>query len=77
MNTLAMPYLKIPHLMRVRWMRSLTLPLTIIYLINLTWLSWGYSDNLGSNPQPFQVVILLGVPAYIALLSIRRTWFKP
>jgi len=69
--------IKIPHLMRVRWMRNLTLPLTIVYLINLTWLSWGYSDNLGSNPQPFQVVILLGVPVYIALLSIRRTWFKP
>ncbi len=69
--------IKIPHLMRVRWMRNLTLPLTIMYLINLTWLSWGYSDNLGSNPKPFQVVILLGFPAYIAVLSIRRTWFKP
>ena len=69
--------IKIPHLMRVRWMRSLTLPLTVIYLINLTWLSWGYSDNLGSNPKPFQVVILLGFPAYMAVISIRRTWFKP
>jgi hypothetical protein len=55
----------------------LTLPLTVIYLINLTWLSWGYSDNLGSNPKPFQVVILLGFPAYMAVISIRRTWFKP
>jgi len=68
--------IKIPHLVRVGWMRNLTLPLTILYLANLTRLSWEYSDNLGSNPKPFEVVILLGFPAYIGVLSIWRTWFK-
>jgi phosphatidylcholine synthase len=68
--------IKIPHLVRVVWMRGLTLPLTVIYLINLTLLSWDYSDKLGSNPNIFEVIILLGFPFYIALLSISRTWFK-
>ena len=67
---------KIPHLVRVSWMRNLTLPLTVIYLVNLTSLSWAYSDKSGSHPNTLEVIILLGFPAYIAVLSIYRTWFK-
>jgi len=55
--------IKIPHLVRVVWMRKLTLPLAIIYLINLASLSWSYSDNLGSQPNTLEVIILLGFPA--------------
>jgi phosphatidylcholine synthase len=68
--------IKIPHLVRVGWMRKLTLPLTVIYLVNLTSLSWAYSDKSGSHPNTLEVIILLGFPAYIAVLSIYRTWFK-
>ena len=68
--------IKIPHLVRVSWMRNLTLPLTVIYLVNLTSLSWAYSDKSGSNPNTLEVIILLGFPVYIAVLSIYRTWFK-
>ena len=68
--------IKIPHLVRVSWMRNLTLPLTVIYLVNLTSLSWAYSDKSGSHPNTLEVIILLGFPAYIAVLSIYRTWFK-
>lgn len=68
--------IKIPHLVRVGWMRNLTLPLTVIYLVNLTSLSWAYSDKSGSHPNTLEVIILLGFPAYIAVLSIYRTWFK-
>jgi hypothetical protein len=57
-------------------MRKLTLPLTVIYLINLTSLSWSYSDKLGSQPNALEVFILLGFPAYIVILSVVRTWFK-
>ena len=67
---------KIPHLVRVKSMRKITLPLTIIYLLNLTYLSWMYSNDSGSNPNGIEIVILLGFPAYIAMLSIYRTWFK-
>ena len=68
--------IKIPHLVRVGWMRKLTLPLTVIYLVNLTSLSWAYSDKSGSHPNTLEVIILLGFPAYIAVLSVYRTWFK-
>ena len=66
---------KIPHLMRVVAFRKITLPLTIVYLINLTWLSWQYSDISGSHPNLLESVILLGFPLYVTALSIWRTWF--
>jgi hypothetical protein len=68
--------IKIPHLVRVVWMRKLTLPLAVIYLMNLVSLSWSYSDNLGSQPNTLEIIILLGFPAYIAMISVQRTWFK-
>ena len=68
--------IKIPHLVRVVWMRKLTLPLAVIYLMNLVSLSWSYSDNLGSQPNTLEIIILLGFPAYIAMIAVQRTWFK-
>lgn len=68
--------IKIPHLVRVVEFRRITLPLTVIYLADLTILSWQYSDKTGSHPSTFEKYILLGFPLYIAGLSIWRTWFK-
>ena len=68
--------IKIPHLVRVVEFRRITLPLTVIYLADLTILSWQYSDMTGSHPSTFEKYILLGFPLYIAGLSIWRTWFK-
>lgn len=68
--------IKLPHLVRVAEFRKITLPLTVIYLVNLTVLSWGYSDQYGSNPNLLQKIILLGFPVYLAILSIWRTWFS-
>lgn len=68
--------IKLPHLVRVTDFRKITLPLTVIYLVNLTVLSWGYSDQNGSNPNLLQKIILLGFPVYLAVLSIWRTWFS-
>lgn len=67
---------KIPHLVRVSDFRKITLPLTAVYLIDLSILSWQYSDKTGSHPSVFEKCILLGFPLYIAGLSIWRTWFK-
>lgn len=67
---------KIPHLMRVLAFRKITMPLTVVYLINLTVLSWQYSDKSGSHPTLFESLILLGFPVYISGLSIWRTWFN-
>jgi phosphatidylcholine synthase len=67
---------KIPHLVRVTALRKITLPLTIIYLVDLSVLSWQYSDTTGSHPNTLEKFILLGFPLYIFGLSIWRTWFK-
>ena len=68
--------IKIPHLVRVSSFRKITLPLTVVYLVDLSILSWQYSDKTGSHPSLFEKYILLGFPLYIAALSIWRTWFK-
>ena len=68
--------IKIPHLVRVTSFRKITLPLTIVYLVDLSILSWQYSDKTGSHPSLFEKYILLGFPLYIAALSIWRTWFR-
>ncbi len=62
--------------MRVIKFRKITLPLTVLYLIDLTILSWQYSDKNGSNPNIFEVILLLGTPIYIASIGIWRTWFN-
>ena len=67
---------KVPHLVRVIKFRKITLPLTVLYLIDLTILSWQYSDKNGSNPNVFEIILLLGTPIYIAGIGIWRTWFS-
>jgi phosphatidylcholine synthase len=67
---------KIPHLVRVAEFRKITLPLTIVYLVDLTILSWQFSDVTGSHPSLIEKYILLGFPLYITIISIWRTWFK-
>jgi phosphatidylcholine synthase len=67
---------KIPHLVRVADFRKITLPLTIVYLVDLTILSWQFSDVTGSHPSLIEKFILLGFPLYITIISIWRTWFK-
>jgi phosphatidylcholine synthase len=67
---------KIPHLVRVSKFRKITLPLTVVYLIDLAILSWQYSDTTGSHPSVFEKYILLGFPLYITAISMWRTWFK-
>lgn len=67
--------LKMPHLVRVRQMRSVTMPLALIYFIVLTYLSvqWGQPDF--DQARDLGRWVLLGFPAYVVGLSIWRTWF--
>ena len=67
---------KIPHLVRVVPFRKITLPLTVIYLADLSILSWQYSDATGSHPTLIEKYILFGFPLYVTGISIWRTWFK-
>lgn len=67
---------KIPHLARAEKFRKLTLPLTALYLIDLAYLSWNFSDIGGEKINLAQEVFLIAFPIYIAMLSIWRTWFS-
>lgn len=66
---------KIPHLMRVVAFRKITVTFTVIYLINLTLLSWQYQSGAGSHANLLETAILLTFPLYVTGLSIWRTWF--
>ena len=66
---------KMPHLMRVKAMRSVTLPLTIVYLLALTCQSMNYSDQYGANSNLIGRSILLAFPIYIFLISFWRTFY--
>lgn len=67
--------LKFPHLVRVRALRKITLPLGIIYLLDLTVLSAKYSDVTGPSSNVIGRAILLIFPLYILALAIWRTFF--
>lgn len=67
--------IKFPHLMRVVPMKNLTIPFAIIYIVNLSVLSWQYSDTNGPGASIFGKAILIGFPLYIFTLSIWRTFF--
>ena len=64
-----------PHLVRVVRLRWLTLPLAIIYLINLTILSWDFIASAEKHYNTLESLILMGFPVYLFLISAWRTWF--
>ncbi|MFM1951410.1 MAG: hypothetical protein RJA33_204 [Actinomycetota bacterium] len=68
--------IKFPHLVRVDKWRRLTLPLAMVYITNLLVLSWNYSNTDGVQYNDLQLGIMIGFPAYIALISIQRTLFS-
>jgi phosphatidylcholine synthase len=66
---------KMPHLVRVVKLRWLTLPLAVIYLVNLAILSWDFKPLAVKHYDTFEYLILMGFPAYLFLISAWRTWF--
>ena len=73
---LSLSNFKVPHLTRVRFLRAITLPFSIIYLINLTYLSWNYGVEINSNMKMMAQAVLLIFPLYIVLISTYRTFAK-
>ena len=65
--------IKIPHIIRVEAFRYITLPYGALYIGNLFYLSWSYSDSTGVHHQPIATTILSIFPLYIAAISIWRT----
>lgn len=66
---------KMPHLVRVVKLRWLTLPLAVIYLINLAVLSWNFKPLAVKHHNSMEYLILIGFPIYLFLISAWRTWF--
>lgn len=64
---------KVPHLTKVKHLRSLTLPLAIIYLLSLTYLSWNYGEAMNSQLQMLAQSILIAFPIYLLVISTIRS----
>ena len=73
---LQMTAIKFPHPVRVKALRPLTMTLTLIYFATFTYLSWIYPDLSGEALPWAGKAILLGLPIYISLLAVWRTWFS-
>ena len=67
-------YFKFPHIVRVYQLRRITLPFGMIYLGNLTYLSWNYSNTLGVQRNIVSDIILVAFPAYIFIFGAYKTW---
>jgi phosphatidylcholine synthase len=73
---LSLTNFKVPHITRVKFLRAITLPFSIIYLINLTYLSWNYGVDINQDLEMMAQAVLLIFPAYILLISSYRTFGK-
>ena len=67
-------YFKFPHIVRVYQLRWITLPFAMIYLGNLTYLAWNYSNTLGVQRNIVSDIILVAFPAYIFIFGAYKTW---
>lgn len=65
--------LKFPHIIRVKDFRYLTLPLGSLYIANLFYLSWSYSNETGIHHQLASEILMTIFPLYVAVISIWRT----
>lgn len=65
--------LKFPHIIRVESFRYLTLPFGVLYIGNLFYLSWSYSNTTGVHQVLISQVLMSIFPLYIAAISIWRT----
>jgi len=65
--------IKFPHIIRVSAFRFITLPFGILYIGNLFYLSWSYSNVDGIHHQLASEILMSVFPLYIAVISLWRT----
>lgn len=65
--------IKFPHIIRVKDYRYLTLPFGTLYIANLFYLSWSYSNETGVHHHLISEILMSVFPIYIAAISIWRT----
>lgn len=69
---------KVPHIVRSPQFKAITLPFGCLYLVNLTYLSFAYSDATVNHLNWLTGGILFGFPAYAFAISVWRTFvFTP
>ncbi|MCX6436211.1 MAG: hypothetical protein NTW39_02255 [Actinobacteria bacterium] len=66
--------LKFPHIVRVKEFRLITLPFGVLYIGNLFYLSWSYSNETGIHHQIASEILMSVFPLYIAVISFWRTF---
>lgn len=62
-----------PHIVKSEWLRKVTLPFGILYLIDIAYISFSYSDVAGFQLGPITGGILFGFPLYAFVIGAIRT----
>jgi len=62
-----------PHIVKAQWMRSVTLPFGILYLLDLTYISFSYNNNAGIQLGAIAGGILFSFPVYALGIGAIRT----
>ena len=62
-----------PHIVKAQWMRSVTLPFGILYLLDLTYISFTYNNNAGIQLGAIAGGILFSFPVYALGIGAIRT----
>lgn len=65
--------LQFPHIVRSAWMRQITLPFGIAYLLDLSYVSINYDNSTGYELGPITGGILFAFPVYVLILGIAKT----
>lgn len=65
--------IKFPHIVRVKAFRFITLPFGVLYIANLFYLSWSYSNETGIHHQLLSEIVMSIFPIYVGAISIWRT----
>lgn len=65
--------IKFPHIVRVKVFRFITLPFGVLYIANLFYLSWSYSNETGIHHQLLSEIVMSIFPIYVGAISIWRT----
>ena len=62
-----------PHIVRSEWMRHITLPFGVAYLIDLAYISLSYSDQSGIQLGAITGFVLFAFPAYAFVIGLLRS----
>ena len=62
-----------PHIVKSEWLRKITFPFGVIYLIDIAYISFNYSDLKGFQLETITGGILFAFPLYVFVIGTIRT----